>query len=145
MQKFSMVIYSHVFQCMIQKIFRFQSMAMMIKLLGFSNHIHLQIFVDLHVIFRWKICLGFGRCMEHQDIQFRFYDYHFHASNCTQKSFSSYKISSHTSSSCLVEDIWSLQQSLQWMCYTFPQCQGKNSRLVQSITWKINSWFEQFN
>ena len=34
-------------------------------------------FVDLHVIFRWNICLGFGTCMEQQDIQFRFYDCHF--------------------------------------------------------------------
>ena len=75
------------------------------KIAVFSNHIQLQIFVDLHVIFRWKICLGFGRCMEQQDIQFRFYDSHFQPSNCTQKSFSSSKISSHTSSPCLVEDI----------------------------------------
>ena len=62
-------------------------------------------FVDFHVILRWKICLGFGRYMEQQDIEFRFYESHFQPSNCTQKSFSISKISSHTSSSCLVEDI----------------------------------------
>jgi hypothetical protein len=51
-----------------------------------------------------------GNCMGQQDIECRFYDSHFQPSNSVQNFISRSEISSHTSSSCLVEDILLLEQ-----------------------------------